>query len=72
MSVPNELTGTTEETGSERVLYLSDDYLRLLEDELWAELDTDILMERKTHEEAVAEFLAWRAGYKVIEIILDI
>lgn len=72
MSVPNELTGTTEETGSEKVLYLSDDCLRLLEDELWAELDTDILMERKTHEEAVAEYMAWRCGYRVINIPLDI
>ena len=60
-----------QELDGDRVLYLSGDCMRLLEDEYWAELDTDILMGWKTHEEASDAFLAWRSGYKVVEIALD-
>lgn len=66
-----ETDSRQENNPGENVLYLGADCLRLLEDEYWAELDTDILMGWKTHEEATDTFLAWRSGYRVIEIALD-
>lgn len=65
-SIP-DLTDKEPRVGQRVVMYLSGDCMRLLEDELWAELSTDILMGWKSHEQATDEFMAWRAGYKVIE-----
>lgn len=60
-----------QEPVGERVLYLGDDCMRLLEDEYWAELATEISLGWKDHEQAAAEFMAWRAGYRVIELTVD-
>lgn len=57
-----------QEPSDAKVLYLTDDCIRLLEDEFWAELASEIAMGWKTPERASNEFLAWRAGYKVIDI----
>lgn len=68
MTTPNSTPDQVEPVG-EKVLFLSDDCVRLLEDEYWAELDTEILMGWKSHEQATAEFMAWRAGYRIIQSV---
>lgn len=48
----------------EPVMFLTDDRIRLLEDEIWAELSGDIAYGHKTVEQATDEFLKWRSHYR--------
>lgn len=45
---------------NEHVMFMTDDRVRMLEDEIWAELSGDIAYGNKTVEQATDEFLAWR------------
>jgi hypothetical protein len=47
-----------------REIYLSEDRVRLLEDEKWAELSQFIDDGSHTPEQAIDEFLDWRKGFK--------
>ena len=50
----------------EHILFMTGDRIRLLEDELWAELSGDIAYGFKTVEQATDEFLGWRKTLRAI------
>lgn len=62
----HEFPQTTDHAETDRVMFLCEDRMRLVEDEIWAGLSGDIAYGLKTAEEAITEFLAWRSGYKIV------
>lgn len=54
--------GVLEE--GDNILYVTDDRLRSLEDDVWHDLDESVEQGWRTQEEAEEAFLEWRSHYR--------
>lgn len=50
----------------EKVMFVTDDRLRSLEDEVWQELDASVAGGWRTEQEAHEAFMQWRESYRSI------